>query len=953
MLKNAQSRLDEARAQLATARTEVVKAEAQRESLVRRREESERRLGRIVDEIAQVAERTKEVEREAKRADTQVAELRQTRLDLGSETEGFLARRELLGEQVEDLEARVETLRTETHRRRSRLQSLTEIQERYEGFARGTRAVMQQSAELAARGRGEIRGLVADVVRAPETLEVAVEAALGDRLGGVLVDDPGVGVEAIGYLKQSKSGRSAFVPCRSTGRGASDSDVVGAASWSADAGGGGMVVEDRTQLTAAHAAIGGEGVLGRMTELVEFADGYQQVGQHLLADFVVVDNIARAVALHGAGAGAHQTMVTLDGDIVDHTGVVSGGSREAQGAGVLAQKREIRELEEIVGALEHDLAEASAQLHTARTELKQVEKAIAGLRNQAHESDLALMGHQKDATRLHADFQRLKERLDLLSRDRLELEERLAVVTTEDTEILARKLAAEDTIARLEKDQLGYIEDVNGGRDALDELAQALTDARVKAAQVGEKRASLEASALRLMQTEADLGKRIERLVTDGASGSERAARLRAESSALTEELAAVRTERHEKGVDLDGGRSGYEHRVAALTAVELAVRDLRSRAERLATEVSQLEIKLDHVATQRAVVTETILERYQVELAKVVYDFHLRSPAGATEDERAQELRNLIERMGSDINLTAIDEFREVSQRFEFLSAQKADLEHAVDQLDKAIDKINKTSRKLFKDTFHAVNAKFKEVFPRLFRGGQAFLSLATAPGGGEIDVLEAGVEIMAQPPGKKNSTVDQLSGGEKALTAVALVFAIFLIKPSPFCILDEVDAPLDEANVDRYNEMVREMTDRSQFVIITHNKRTMETADVAVRRDDAGARRVEAGRGQPAQARRGLTRAAATPAPPKRPARLSTSRRPRACPTDTCRRRRRPPARRPTATPTRTAGSRTRPGRTRGRAGAPRSHPTPRARGGGRSRKSSRSPARPRPPARTRRRR
>jgi chromosome segregation protein len=231
----------------------------------------------------------------------------------------------------------------------------------------------------------------------------------------------------------------------------------------------------------------------------------------------------------------------------------------------------------------------------------------------------------------------------------------------------------------------------------------------------------------------------------------------------------------------------------------------------------------------------------------------------GETEESRLGELRELIDRMGTDINLTAIEEFAEVSQRFEFLSAQKIDLERAVDQLQRAIDKINRTSRRLFKDTFAAVNATFKEVFPRLFRGGQACLSLSapttrgagdgqleaggeaggelgaettggtngTANGKRDLDMLDAGVEIFAQPPGKKNATVEQLSGGEKALTAVALVFSIFLIKPSPFCILDEVDAPLDEANVDRYNELVREMTDRSQFIVITHNKRTMEAAD------------------------------------------------------------------------------------------------------------------------------
>jgi chromosome segregation protein len=216
------------------------------------------------------------------------------------------------------------------------------------------------------------------------------------------------------------------------------------------------------------------------------------------------------------------------------------------------------------------------------------------------------------------------------------------------------------------------------------------------------------------------------------------------------------------------------------------------------------------------------MVEKYRVELHKEIFDYHLRAPVSEAEESRLKELRELIERMG-EINLTAIEESEELNTRYTFLTGQKKDLETALEQLDRAITKINKTSRKLFKETFDQVNAKFQEVFPRLFRGGAAYLRLA----GGEDDVLDAGVEIFAQPPGKKNTTVELLSGGEKALTAVSLIFSIFLIKPSPFCLLDEVDAPLDEANVGRYNELIRGMTDRSQFIVITHNKRTMEIAD------------------------------------------------------------------------------------------------------------------------------
>jgi chromosome segregation protein len=191
--------------------------------------------------------------------------------------------------------------------------------------------------------------------------------------------------------------------------------------------------------------------------------------------------------------------------------------------------------------------------------------------------------------------------------------------------------------------------------------------------------------------------------------------------------------------------------------------------------------------------------------------------------DARMQELRAAVEALG-EVSLTAIDEAREVGERHAFLSAQKQDLEESIARLRAAIARIERASKERFRETFALVNEKFQQVFPRLFRGGRAELQLVPDP---QNPDGEPGVEIVAQPPGKKLASVNLLSGGEKALTAVSLIFAIFLIKPTPFCLLDEVDAPLDDANVGRYNEMVREMSRTSQFIVITHNKRTMEVAD------------------------------------------------------------------------------------------------------------------------------
>ncbi len=834
-----QRRLDEARAEIGTRHTEIATSSTQLEALARRRDEATRRLERVTGETTQHHDRVRELDREAKRASTQLAELRQTRLDLGSQTVGFAARREVLAGEVARGEAEVETLRTEVHRRTSRLASLREIHDRYEGFARGTRAVMQRAGELAQDGG--IRGVVADVVRAPELLEVAVEAALGDRLGGVLVSEPSVGLAAIGFLKQAGGGRSAFVPVRG--------GEVGMAAES----GGSIDFEDRSRLIAADVRLreigeGGEGVLGRMADLVGFAEGYEGVGKTLLGGAVVVDRLERAVALQAQGGLAMgERLVTLDGDLVDHDGVVAGGSRDAQGSGVLAQKREIRELEEIVGTLEHDLAEAMARLVTAKTELSQVGKAIDGLRGKVHEGDLAIVSHEKDDSRLRGELERHRDRLGHLGNEQLELDERLNAITADDEAARGRRATAEARRDELERIQLDLTSELAAQRDRLDELARALTEARVRAAQLGEERAAAEAAALRLQRGDAELATRADRLRGEIDDAAARTAKLREGGEALAAELTEVRDARLREQAELETGRAAYQERLDALTSVELDARDLRGRADALGRELNQLDLQHEKVAMTREVVERGLADRHgHDDLAGVIADYHARKLVTAEEEARLGELRDLLERMGTDINLTAIEEFAEVSKRFEFLSAQKVDLERAVDQLQRAIDKINKTSRRLFKDTFAAVDATFRRVFPRLFRGGQAHLSLIEpkergadaqaegealpadgAPRTKEIDLLEAGVEIFAQPPGKKNATVEQLSGGEKALTAVALVFSIFLIKPSPFCILDEVDAPLDEANVGRFNELVRAMTDRSQFIMITHNKRTMESAD------------------------------------------------------------------------------------------------------------------------------
>ncbi|NVE17144.1 hypothetical protein HTZ97_11865 [Desulfuromonas acetoxidans] len=246
--------------------------------------------------------------------------------------------------------------------------------------------------------------------------------------------------------------------------------------------------------------------------------------------------------------------------------------------------------------------------------------------------------------------------------------------------------------------------------------------------------------------------------------------------------------------------------------------RQKRSALNGATEQHSHLQIKVREHHLELEHLHQTIRDKYQVDLTRQD-DLDPHQVHQAT--EKLHKLRVRLEAFG-EVNLMAIEEFTALEERFDFLEKQRDDVHASIDDLQTAISRINRTTRKRFKEAFEQVNEQFKQVFPRLFVGGEAELRLTD-----ESDLLESGIDIIAQPPGKKLQNVGLLSGGEKALTAVALIFAIFLIKPSPFCVLDEVDAPLDDANIGRFNDMVKEMSRSSQFVVITHNTRTMEIAD------------------------------------------------------------------------------------------------------------------------------
>jgi chromosome segregation protein len=836
-LTTARQGVDQATAAAASAATRMARLEADIESAHGRALDLAQRLQVAIADDGVAGEQVDHLVAEGSAVDERVAQLQARAEEILAECATSGAKAAGLREEVARGELELETLREEAHRRRSRLQSLAEIQDRYESFQRGVRAIMQRvhdDQQTPASGQdtvpsgaghrawsmGGVRGVVADIVQPPPELETALEAVLGERLGNIIVESHDVGVEAIEFLKSKSEGRSSFIPVALRSPAALAAAPAGTVVFDT---GDGLSVEQEVPATMPVALPLGEGVRGPMLELIGYDRRYDRVAAYLLGDVVVVENLRSALDLWRR-TRTDKTLVTLDGEVIDPHGVVTGGSRESALAGVLSQKREMRELEEVVARLEADYQSALARHVGNKQALAEVSKTVEELTAATRHNEMEVLAQSKDGDRLLRERQQLEARREQLRSSTDDLrsalahnEQRLCESTTLLAELRESSVVHESNAVALRAEAEALQAKVDG-------LAADLSSHRVAAAQAGDRRKMARQNLERLERDIADYQSRRTQLEAEVSADLLRAQTLSADAEQLRVEASLLQAEASERA-RVHGERQGaVEERNGTLARREADLRQTRTRVTDLAEKLAALDLRCQEVALRLSSLEEQVRERHPdvQRLADILTDFHLRPVVGEKEESRLKELRGLLERMG-DVNLTAIEESEELQKRYDFLTSQKADLESAIARLESAIEKINRASRKRFREVFDAVNAKFQEVFPHLFRGGRAALALTD-----ESDLLDTGVEIVANPPGKKIlQNIELLSGGEKALTAVALLFAIFLVKPSPFCVLDEVDAPLDEANVGRFNEAVREMTDRSQFIIVTHNQRTMEIAD------------------------------------------------------------------------------------------------------------------------------
>jgi len=817
------------------------------------------RIARTEDRLAALEDRCAEIDGRLRSADelleVQQSEASQADHDQHALEEGLrnlLAERDrlmgLLREALDRHERTSEELRLAAERlgerrelretRRARLASLTELLARREDLAEGARHLLSLGEE-AKRAHG-LRGLVRDVLEVEPHAERAVEAVLAERAEALVVDRPQGALSALDALRGAGAGRGIFV-----------------------------LPPPEEEISQSFVPLGRP-----LLESVRPREGYQGVARVLLGGANLVESLDEVLRIYASGR-LPCTFATPAGDVLTPDGVLRGGGDSPQ-SGILSRVREARELEAEVAQLEAEVAERERKHREAEQALARTSDELDNLRNRHHTAALAVANHEKDLERVRervkvmgvAQEGRVAERSELLSEiESLDTErERLTAVLS---------AAREERIRRQrELDALG-LQIGSAGRE-LSRLEAVVTERRVQHGARVEARdrlqATLERTRAALEETREWIARREQEICRAENRREALAASIQETESTLGTKLReeeAVRLTNEEK-------RDAYEEQATAVRTLESEARDLRIELESQRDEAQQaelglreMELRLEHLANGVRDKWNVDLESWKPPLPVADAGAEAEAPVagavpaieqGADEaettggppdlppsdaedrdarreareiaellalpcEERSAHLdrvREQVEAVG-EVNLGAIEEHEELRERFRFLTEQKDDLEASIAKLRDAISRINRTSRKRFRETFDAVNGKFQEMFPRLFRGGKASLSLTESD-----DVLEAGIEIMAQPPGKRLQSVNLLSGGEKAMTAIALLVAVFQVRPSPFFLLDEVDAALDDANVGRFNEIVKDLAEDSQFLLITHNKRTIEVADI-----------------------------------------------------------------------------------------------------------------------------
>ncbi|MGW8207955.1 MAG: chromosome segregation protein SMC [Syntrophobacteria bacterium] len=706
--------------------------------------------------------------------------------ELSAQADSLNKKKQELDQARDECTEVINSLESTYHQQHSQLQVLVEMESSYAWFSDAVRELMNARDEDELKCN--IRGAVAEILEVDASHRQAVEAVLGGRLQALVVDSVGDACAALEHLKRTGTGRNHFIPL--------------------------SVTNQNTK----HAPSGDGPV--PLAGLVRPRPGYEQVVNHLLSKVMFCDDLKQALSWWQSHPNAF-ALVTPEGDLVAQDGTLWGGSPEQQ-ISILEKQEQRKDLEEKVSKSESRLSTERSKFREIEEQLAQTASELQSIQEDKQKRRDQILEQEKEHYRLETEEQRITERLAMLDMEKDHEEEEVSHLHVELSQ-------SEQELESLEKRRQELDEDLAETRHerqelegTVDNLQEKTTAQQVSVGALTEKQEAARSSYKQLEEYYAETQRRLEQLREERKNCQQQIELLSEERVQIQERLELAQKQLLEREESLraeeDEWRKFEDHQHHLESRRLQLIREDREKEQgiqNLRQEITELKLKIQYLVHQ-------IQEHYHMDItAEPPPD--LEEPVDLEKlESKLQRLRDRVARIG-EVNLTAIEEYEEQHQRHQFLTGQRDDLVQSLEGLNKAISRINRTTRNRFLKTLEAVNRKLAEVFPLLFNGGTGHLQLSS-----DRDPLEAGVEIFVHPPGKKLTSMSLLSGGEKALAAGALLFSLYMIKPSPFCILDEVDAPLDDANIDRFIEVLKKISQESQIILVTHNKRTMEISDI-----------------------------------------------------------------------------------------------------------------------------
>ncbi len=689
----------------------------------------------------------------------------------------------------------------------SRYKSLEQLHSAYEGYYSGVRAIMRAKQHFPEQFHG-INGVVAELISTKSEYEIAIEVALGSAIQNVVAETAEDAKTAINFLKKHRAGIVKFLPL----------DTIRHRTFYDDA------------------LLDKYGVIGVAEDLVEFDKKYDIVVQQLLGNTLIIEDFDAAIALKRK-YNPKARLVTLDGELFDTTGAITGGHSDQKKTGLLTRANELDILKSKITEIQISLNEKDEKRKTFAATIANTQQEKQQLTTQLQNLQIEKASLKKDLELSDQNISQLEERLTALETEHKDLQKTYDIsreeqqnLNSEIEELTKKQTNTERRINRISEQIEGETQKHQEILEACQSMEVFLAGQRQRLESIGTELKGFDDDVLRIeqnireQQAIIDSDEQTKQDISDQIAAAQREfLRIegdRAEAEAEYDELSGEKQTNHEE-----------------IESLQTEMRSTRRKFEKQNRKHHQLEMKTTQLEMQLKSISKHILDKYQVSIDEIPKPM-IRLEEALTEAQTSgqttiepneidlldniEKLKAKLSAMGT-VNQKAIQAFEEHQKRINFLETQREDIQQSIESAYQAIKKINKTSQDKFLKTFEKVKVNFQDVFTELFGGGETELKLTD-----EDNVLESGVEIIARPPGKRPQSITQLSGGERSLVAIGLLFAVFKIKPSPFCVLDEVDAALDEANVLRFTNLIRTYSDNTQFVIITHNNRTMEIADV-----------------------------------------------------------------------------------------------------------------------------